>query len=85
MISCLRGYIWTAPRIPFLAMMRLNFVYGSIPKKRSEVFDAIITPNYAGWLVNALFGLEPTHGDDPKGKLRIIGNPQPRDISTELG
>ena len=66
MISCLLGYIWTAPRIPFLAMMRLNFVYGSIPKKRSEVFDAIITPNYAGWLVNALFGLKPTHGDDPK-------------------
>ena len=30
----------------------------------SGCFDAIITPNYSGWLVNALFGLKPTHGDE---------------------
>ena len=31
------------------------------------------------------FGLGPTHGDELEGKLRILGNPQSRDIPPQYG
>ena len=77
MVSCLSRDTRAAPCIPFLAMMWLNFVYGSPAKEGSEVFDATLSPNYARWFVNVLFCLEPAHGDALEGKLRIFGVFQP--------